>query len=140
MYYLRQPSINAHGLGMAEVAAHRLPTPGWPMVVGRRFDQTGVPTVLLYGHYDVQPPEPLDEWLSPPFDPTIRDDRLYAREAGDNKGQHFRPDFDLGIAADGERPFARQRHRPTRRERGGGQPPPGRFRHLFYGSVQPPLK
>jgi acetylornithine deacetylase/succinyl-diaminopimelate desuccinylase-like protein len=44
---------------------------------------------LIYGHYDVQPPDPLDEWSSPPFDPTIRDDRLYARGAADDKGQVF---------------------------------------------------
>ena len=66
-----------------------MPTPGWPMVLGRRFDQSASPTVLLYGHYDVQPPEPLDEWVSPPFEPTIRQGRVYARGAGDNKGQHF---------------------------------------------------
>jgi acetylornithine deacetylase/succinyl-diaminopimelate desuccinylase-like protein len=100
--YLRRPSISAHGIGMDEVAgylvtwlaqlgldAQLMPTPGWPMVLGRRFDQPAAPTVLLYGHYDVQPPEPLDEWISPPFEPTLREGRIYARGAGDNKGQHF---------------------------------------------------
>lgn len=100
--YVRQPSISAHGVGMAEVAdflrerlqalgmtAQLLPTAGWPMVVGHRFDAPGKPTVLLYGHYDVQPPDPLEAWLSPPFEPTIRDGRIYARGVGDNKGQHF---------------------------------------------------
>lgn len=102
MSYLRQPSISAQGVGIAETAdfllgqlqalgmdAQLMPTAGWPMVLGRRFDAPGKPTVLLYGHYDVQPPEPLDAWISPPFEPTIRAGRIYARGVGDNKGQHF---------------------------------------------------
>ncbi|MFL5804223.1 MAG: M20/M25/M40 family metallo-hydrolase, partial [Roseiflexaceae bacterium] len=100
--YLRRPSISAHGLGMAEVAdtlvellgglgmhARLVPTAGWPVVLARRDDAPGAPTVLLYGHYDVQPPDPLDAWVSPPFEPQIRGGRIYARGAGDNKGQHF---------------------------------------------------
>ena len=51
----------------------------------------GEPTVLVYGHYDVQPPDPLDIWKSPPFEPTIRDDRLYARGASDDKGPMLIP-------------------------------------------------
>src|SRR5205085_1434374 len=66
-----------------------VPTKGHPMVVARHQKAPGKPTVLLYGHYDVQPPDPLDKWVSPPFEPAIRDGRVYARGAGDNKGQHL---------------------------------------------------
>lgn len=62
-------------------------TPGHPVVVAKNQHVAGRRTVLLYGHYDVQPVEPLAEWLSPPFDPTIRDGRIYCRGATDNKGQ-----------------------------------------------------
>ncbi|MGX1785105.1 M20/M25/M40 family metallo-hydrolase [Bosea sp. NPDC055332] len=100
--YLRHPSISAENIGIAEVGAllvemltkigletSLVPTDGHPMVVARWQKAPGKPTVLLYGHYDVQPPDPLDKWLSPPFEPTIRDGRIYARGVGDNKGQHF---------------------------------------------------
>jgi acetylornithine deacetylase/succinyl-diaminopimelate desuccinylase-like protein len=62
-------------------------TPGHPVIVARNKHVAGRRTVLLYGHYDVQPVEPLSEWLSPPFEPTIRDGRIYCRGATDNKGQ-----------------------------------------------------
>lgn len=64
-----------------------LPTPGYPVVVAEWVSDTNAPTVLVYGHYDVQPPDPLDEWVSPPFEPTIRDGKIFARGATDDKGQ-----------------------------------------------------
>lgn len=63
-------------------------TAGHPIVLAEwRGAASGAPTVLIYGHYDVQPPEPLEQWTSPPFAGTIRDGRLYARGAADDKGQ-----------------------------------------------------
>ena len=60
---------------------------GHPLVYGDWLHATGKPTALVYGHYDVQPPDPLDEWLSPPFEPTERNGNIYARGAVDDKGQ-----------------------------------------------------
>ncbi len=65
------------------------PTGGHPVVYGEWMGAEGAPTVLIYGHYDVQPVDPLDEWESPPFEPTVRDGKIYARGASDNKGQAF---------------------------------------------------
>ncbi|MDP9325210.1 MAG: dipeptidase [Candidatus Dormibacteraeota bacterium] len=62
---------------------------GSPVVRGDWLGAEGKPTLLLYGHYDVQPPDPVDEWDSPPFEPAIRDDKIYARGSSDNKGQFF---------------------------------------------------
>ena len=62
-------------------------TPGHPIVIARNKHQTDRKTVLIYGHYDVQPADPLELWSSPPFIPEIRDGRIWARGATDNKGQ-----------------------------------------------------
>jgi acetylornithine deacetylase/succinyl-diaminopimelate desuccinylase-like protein len=63
---------------------------GWnPLVYAEWLKAPGKPTLLLYGHYDVQPPDPLDEWTSPPFEPTVRGDNLFARGASDDKGQTY---------------------------------------------------
>jgi acetylornithine deacetylase/succinyl-diaminopimelate desuccinylase-like protein len=64
-------------------------TAGHPLVYGDWLHAAGKPVCLAYGHYDVQPPDPLDEWLTPPFEPTERDGNLYARGAVDDKGQMF---------------------------------------------------
>jgi acetylornithine deacetylase/succinyl-diaminopimelate desuccinylase-like protein len=73
------------GLQTVEV----LPTDGHPVVLGEWRGAPGAQTLLVYGHYDVQPPEPLEEWDTPPFEPTVRDDNLYARGSVDDKGQLY---------------------------------------------------
>jgi len=62
---------------------------GNPLVYAEWLGAPGKPTILFYGHYDVQPPDPLDEWKSPPFEPAIRNDNIYARGSADDKGQTF---------------------------------------------------
>ncbi len=64
-------------------------TAGNPIVYGEKIIDTGKPTVLVYGHYDVQPAEPIELWISEPFEPTIRDGKIYARGACDDKGQVY---------------------------------------------------
>jgi acetylornithine deacetylase/succinyl-diaminopimelate desuccinylase-like protein len=64
-------------------------TPGHPVVYGDWLDAAGAPTILFYGHYDVQPVDPLELWESPPFEATVRDGEIYARGAADDKGQVF---------------------------------------------------
>ncbi len=67
--------------------AEIVPTPGHPIVYAERRVGRDRPTVLVYGHYDVQPPDPVELWETPPFEPTIKDGRIYARGASDDKGQ-----------------------------------------------------
>ena len=64
-------------------------TPGHPVVYGEWLGAPGAPTILFYGHYDVQPVDPIEQWLSPPFEATVRDGELFARGAADDKGQVF---------------------------------------------------
>jgi len=103
MAFLRIPSVSAlpaHKSDIADAAAwladrlrdtgapevRLLPTGGNPVVYGRWHVGDGRPTVLLYGHYDVQPVDPIAEWDSPPFEPAIRDGCVFARGASDDKG------------------------------------------------------
>jgi acetylornithine deacetylase/succinyl-diaminopimelate desuccinylase-like protein len=66
-----------------------IPTPGNPVVYGDWLNAPGAPTILFYGHYDVQPVDPLNLWNSPPFEATVRDGEIYARGSADDKGQVF---------------------------------------------------
>ncbi len=72
-------------------AVQMMPTARHPVVYGEWLEAPGAPTILVYGHYDVQPPDPLDAWRSPPFAPEIRDGRLYARGVSDDKGPMLIP-------------------------------------------------
>ncbi len=78
--------IGMHNVRLIETTSTAHPN-GHPLVYADYLHVKGAPTVLLYGHYDVQPAEPLDEWKSPPFEPTERDGNIYARGAVDDKGQ-----------------------------------------------------
>jgi len=81
---VRQHLLQA-GVDKAEV----YPTNGHPVVYGEKIIDPNKPTVLVYGHYDVQPPDPLELWHSGPFDPVIKDGKIYARGSADDKGQFF---------------------------------------------------
>lgn len=103
---LRIPSVSANSahkkdmVTCAEVVKQRLleagadkaeifTTEGHPVVYGEKITDPAKPTVLVYGHYDVQPPDPLDLWNSGPFDPVIRDGKIFARGSCDDKGQFY---------------------------------------------------
>ncbi len=104
--YLRIPSISASSshkkdinkcadfvvkklkaAGMKNV--RKIATDGNPLVYGEWLEAKGKPTILIYGHYDVQPPDPYELWDNDPFEPVIKDGKIYARGADDNKGQNF---------------------------------------------------
>jgi acetylornithine deacetylase/succinyl-diaminopimelate desuccinylase-like protein len=101
--WVRQPSVSSDGAGFPAATEHGaglirrsgltaeiIETAGRPLILGTSPDgPPGSPHVLIYGHYDVQPPGPLADWQSPPFEPEIRDGRMYGRGTGDNKGQHL---------------------------------------------------
>ena len=80
-----QQHLLAAGCDVAEIC----PTPGHPIVYGEKIVDPALPTVLVYGHYDVQPADPLNLWTSGPFEPVIKDGKIYARGACDDKGQMF---------------------------------------------------
>ena len=103
---IRIPSVSAHSHRQPEIAqcamrwkellleagadkVEILPTKGNPVVFGTKFLDSKLPTVLIYGHYDVMPAEPLDLWHSPAFEPEVRDGHIFARGADDDKGQSF---------------------------------------------------
>ena len=81
--------------------------PGHPVVWAESPRVPGRPTLLIYGHYDVQPPDPLEEWTSPPFTPTVREGKLFARGAADDKGQVFclLKAYEAVLGADGQPPL-----------------------------------
>lgn len=78
-------SLEKGGVDMAEICE----TAGHPIVYAEKIIDPSLPTVLVYGHYDVQPADPYELWDSPPFEPVIKDDKIYARGACDDKGQMY---------------------------------------------------
>lgn len=98
----------AEKLASAGLTSEVIDTEGHPVVLGEwRGAGPAAPTVLIYGHYDVQPPEPLELWTSPPFEPTERNGRVYARGSADDKGQlymHVKA-LEACLAADGTLPI-----------------------------------
>ena len=109
--------LRAVGLHGVETIAD--PQGGHPLVYGEWLDAPGRPTVLIYGHYDVQPPDPLDLWQTPPFEPTVRGDDLYARGAADDKGQMLALLKGVEALLQSEGQLPRQRQGADRGRRGG---------------------
>ncbi len=103
---IRIPSVSAHSHHQPEIlqcatqwqqlllkagadTAEILATNGNPVVFATKIIDPSYPTIMVYGHYDVMPAEPLDLWVSPPFEPEVRDGKIFARGADDDKGQSF---------------------------------------------------
>jgi acetylornithine deacetylase/succinyl-diaminopimelate desuccinylase-like protein len=106
MDFLRIPSVSADSKYSADVnraadwlvarfeelavdRVEKYPTAGYPIVYAEKISDPSKPTVLVYGHYDVQPPDPIELWTSPPFEPVVKDGKIYARGACDDKGQVY---------------------------------------------------
>lgn len=81
--------VKSHMLASGADEAEVCPTEGHPIVYGEKIIDASLPTVLVYGHYDVQPPDPMNLWRSGPFEPVVKDGKIYARGACDDKGQMF---------------------------------------------------
>lgn len=118
-------------------------TPLHPILYAERFVDEKAPTVLVYGHYDVQPPDPLELWESPPFSPVVREGRIYARGASDDKGQLFahvlaaeEAPVNLKFLVEGEEEIGSP-HLPLRAGE-PGEAPGGRGARLRRGHVRPP--
>jgi acetylornithine deacetylase/succinyl-diaminopimelate desuccinylase-like protein len=79
----------ADRLTQAGMPARLVEGDGHPTVYAEWLDAKNAPTLMIYGHYDVQPPDPLEEWVSPPFEPTVREGKVFARGAGDSKANHM---------------------------------------------------
>ena len=82
-------AVKDHLLKAGADSASLCETAGYPIVYGEKKINPTLPTILVYGHYDVQPPDPLDLWHSPPFEPVVKDGKIYARGSCDDKGQMF---------------------------------------------------
>jgi len=81
--------LKNHAIHLGFENVQLLETEGFPVLYGEKIIHPNFPTIIVYGHYDVQPADPLELWESPPFEPTIRDGKIYARGATDDKGQFF---------------------------------------------------
>ena len=119
-------------------AVRTIPTGGNPVVYGEWLGAPGKPTVLVYGHYDVQPPDPLDKWHSPPWTPTVRDGRLYARGVSDDKGPMLIPIAVAEAFFATAGPPARQHQVHVRGRGGDRQPPPRRVHRASTRRCSPP--
>ena len=131
-----QPSVSAQNLGIQETAefvkemldargfeTRIIPLSGGHPVVYAETAGATDSTIIFYNHYDVQPPEPLDLWDTPPFEPSIRDGKMYARGVSDDKGHIVSRLAAIDAVRAGDRPASGPHKVLDRRRRGDRQPP-----------------
>ena len=111
-------------------------TPGNPIVYGEWLNAPGAPTILFYGHYDVQPVDPIELWESPPFEATVRENEIYARGAADDKGQVFMHFKAIEAHMKQAGPSAAEHQGVSRGRRRGRQPAPRRVREAEQGAAR----